>query len=202
MFAAIFDTCVLWPSLKRDFLLSMAVEGLYRPLWSEAILEELRRNEALKLYRRGGLDEAAAAARAESLVYKMRTSFDDALVTGWEGLEGTYGLPDPGDEHVVAAAVVGGAGVIVTDNVKDFPATHLPAHLHVLEAKDFAADTADVDPARAARAIHELSIRRSHPRKEPLLWLAILVERYGMVEVGDILEPVLKDMLGTTPDPR
>ena len=126
----------------------------------------------------------------------MRTYFDDALVTGWEGLEGTYGLPDPGDEHVVAAAVVGGAGVIATDNVKDFPATHLPPHLHVLDAKDFAADTADVDPARAARALHEFSIRRSHPRKEPLQWLAILVERNGMVDVGDILEPVLKTCCG------
>ena len=70
----------------------------------------------------------------------MRTYFDDALVTGWEGMEGTYGLPDPDDEHVVA-----------------FPATHLPPHLHVLDARDFAADTADVDPARAARAVHELS---------------------------------------------
>ena len=85
MLAAILDTCVLWPSRKRDFLLSMAAEGLYRPLWSEAILEELRRHEALKLHRRGGLDEAPTAARANSLVYKMRTSFDDALVTGWEG---------------------------------------------------------------------------------------------------------------------
>lgn len=190
MFAAILDTSVLWPSLQRDFLLSMAVDGLYRPLWSDAILEELRRHETKKIVSRGG-KPVEAAARADLLIEKMRLNFDDALVTGWEGLDGSYGLPDPDDEHVVAAAVVGGAGAIVTDNLKHFLGDHVPAHIEVLDAKAFATNTADVDPARAAATLHVLSARHRNPPRTPQALLTVLVDRYGMVDLREILEPVL-----------
>jgi hypothetical protein len=87
VFTALLDTNVLWPSLLRDFLLSLAVEGLYRPVWSEAILEELRDCEVTKLTRRG-VEPSEARARAVRLIEQMRTHFDDAVVTGWEGLDG------------------------------------------------------------------------------------------------------------------
>ena len=137
MFSALLDTSVLWPSLQRDFLLSLAIEGLYRPLWSTAILTELEYHEARKLVERG--EEAdAAAAQARHLVGQMSTAFDDALVENWEPLEGSFRLPDPDDEHVVAAALVGGAGVIVTANLKDFPAQRIPAPIKVVSPAQFA----------------------------------------------------------------
>ena len=131
MFAALLDTSVLWPSLQRDFLLSLAVEGLYRPLWSTAILDELRYHEAQKLIGRGH-DPALAAQRAQRLVDRMSTAFNDAVVVNWESLDGTFGLPDVDDEHVVAAALVGGADVIVTSNLKDFPPQQIPKPLTVI----------------------------------------------------------------------
>ena len=112
MFAALLDTCVLWPSLQRDILLSFAAEGMYRPLWSSAVLDELAYEERVKLVRQG-VPAQQAHRRSERLIAEMRRAFDDAEVEGWEGLEGVYNLPDPDDEHLVAAAVVGGAGVIV-----------------------------------------------------------------------------------------
>ncbi len=125
MFTALLDTCVLWPSLQRDVLLSLAAEGMYRPAWSSIILAELEYEQAAKLIRRG-VNPIDADHRAAHLIQQMRQAFNDAEITGWEGLDGIYGLPDPDDEHVVAAAVVAGAGAIITLNTKDFPATLLP----------------------------------------------------------------------------
>jgi hypothetical protein len=73
MFAALLDTSVLWPSLQRDFLLSLAVEGMYRPLWSSEILTELEFCETEKLIKRGEQPDAAAT-RARHLIDQMTTA--------------------------------------------------------------------------------------------------------------------------------
>lgn len=62
------------PACSATFLLSMAVEGLYRPLWSEAILEELHRHEQRKLVDRGR-GELGARGGADRLLITMRSSF-------------------------------------------------------------------------------------------------------------------------------
>lgn len=46
----------------------------------------------------------------------------DALVTGYEPLIGGLKLPDPDDRHVLAAAIRSRSDVIVTSNLRDFPA--------------------------------------------------------------------------------
>jgi len=165
VFTALLDTCVLWPSLQRDFLLSLAVEGLYRPIWSAAILDEC----------------------------EMRRAFDDAEVAGGEGLDGTYGLPDPDDEHVVAAAVVGGAGAIITLNLRDFPKTNIPAAIQVLSPRTFAANTVELRPTRALAAIHAIAARsgRSGQRLTVPGVLDLLADRYGMDQVAELIRPLL-----------
>lgn len=188
MFIATLDTSVLWPSLQRDFLLSLAVEGAYRPTWSSVILEELEFHEEAKLVKRG-IPAADAASRAETLIAAMRREFADAEVDGWEPLEGTFGLPDPDDEHVVAAAVIAGAGAIVTENLKDFPTDKIPPGIQVLTAKEFAKNTVALNPRYALAAVQEIA-NRSGRHGADLTIEAILVvlrDRYGLVEAVDMM---------------
>ncbi|NVI87174.1 PIN domain-containing protein [Actinomadura sp. BRA 177] len=193
MFTALLDTCVLWPSLQRDFLLSLAIEATYRPVWSSAILEELEEHEARKLINKGE-HVPQARARAHRLINQMRSAFDDAETQGWEGLEGAYGLPDPDDEHVVAAAVVAGAEVIVTHNMKDFPPDKLPLGLATILPAEFAANTVALHPLRALAAVEaivERSGRKAHKRTHELVFAA-LAERYGMIDAVEIMRQACK----------
>jgi predicted nucleic acid-binding protein len=187
VFAALLDTCVLWPSKQRDFLLSLAVQNLYRPLWSSAILDELYYCEFDKLTEKQGMAEAQAEAKAAKLIEQMRTHFDDAEVQNWQPYEGTFGLPDLDDEHVLAAAVAGHAGAIVTDNLKHFPEDKIPPGIQIVSPSEFAANTVDVSPAKALRAVTAITARFDKPPMSVDEFLSILRERYGMDEAVDLI---------------
>lgn len=119
----------------------------------------------------------------------MRTAFNDAEVHGWEGLEGTYGLPDRDDEHIVAAAAVAGAAAIITFNFRDFPPSSLPAGIRAIAAPDFAASMVSLDPVRAQAAVRAIAARsgRWGLRLAEDEILDILATRYSMTQAVDAL---------------
>lgn len=110
---ALLDACVLYPTVLREVLIGAARAGLYTPLWSARILEEWARATA-KLG-----PAAETVARAE--IIALRRDWPQAEVTVPEGAARRLWLPDPNDIHVLAAAIAGGADVIVTFNAADFP---------------------------------------------------------------------------------
>jgi predicted nucleic acid-binding protein len=187
VFAALLDTCVLWPSKQRDFLLSLAVQNLYRPLWSSEILAELYEHELAKLVKMG---VAAAESRTARLIEQMRTHFDDAEVGNWLPYDGTFGLPDPDDEHVLAAAVAGHAGAIVTSNVKDFPAAKIPPGIQVVDPAEFAANTVAVSPESALQAVVDLTSRFHTPPVSLDEFFEVLRDRYCMHEAVELMNEV------------
>jgi hypothetical protein len=90
-YAAVLDTCVLYPATLRDVLLSLADTGLYRPLWTGDILTELERNLLTRPADRpsdqsGLRDPATRQATVAYLLGEMTRAFEDALVTGYEPL--------------------------------------------------------------------------------------------------------------------
>jgi hypothetical protein len=58
----------------------------------------------------------------------MKAVLPDADVRGYQALVPGLTLPDPDDRHVLAAAITGGASLIVTWNIKDFPEANLKPH--------------------------------------------------------------------------
>ena len=107
----VLDTNCVLPLFLRDLLIELALNGAFTPIWSEEIFGELTRNSE-----RVGMP----TERAEQLVSVLRELFPDQVFDlGGKALEGSV-FPDPGDEHVVALALVGGAQLIVTFNLKDF----------------------------------------------------------------------------------
>jgi hypothetical protein len=105
-----------------------------------------------------------------------------------EALEGSYGFPDPDDEHVIAAAVVGGAGTIVTVD-KKFIDFDLPNGIEGQGPSEFAANTVRVNPTRARLAVQMIADRsgRTGPSQTPPLIVEQLEKRYLMIEAGDLL---------------
>ena len=115
MLTAFLDACVLYPADYRDLLLRLAMVGSFRPLWSPDVQQEWVRN---LLQKRSDLSEM----QLEYTRLQMNRAFPAACVRGYDSLiEKIVGLPDPDDRHVVAAAYIGGAEYIVTENVRDFP---------------------------------------------------------------------------------
>jgi hypothetical protein len=156
-FTAIYDANVLYPAPLRDFLMHLALSGVYRARWSAQIHEEWKRNLLLNRpeFTRDQLDRTSAL---------MDSAVPDALVTDYEPILEGLELPDVDDRHVLAAAIKCNASVIVTFNLKDFPKGALePFDIEPLHPDDFIADLWDLDQA----AVLEAAQRQRASLKNP-----------------------------------
>ncbi len=115
MIPIVVDTSVFVSALRSGGgasrqVLRKAIEGFYRPLFSNALWLEY---EAL-LARHAWTPETTAQERDEILA---------ALAASGEWVKIYYGwrpnLTDEGDNHLIELAVAGGAQAIVTHNVRD-----------------------------------------------------------------------------------
>jgi hypothetical protein len=157
-FTALYDANVLYSAPLRDLLMQLAMTGLFRAKWTEDIHEEWIRN---LLSKRPDL-KPEAIAHVRQL---MDANVLDALVIGYQALIPCIeGLPDSDDRHVLAAAIVGRAHVIVTYNLKDFPKPVLDTYgIEAQHPDEFVRHLIDLNESTVCAAVRKQRARLKKP---------------------------------------
>lgn len=115
---AVFDACILYPFHLRNIIVQAAVDRLVEGRWTETIHDEWIRNLAASA-------PAIPVERLQNTRRLMNEVLPTAMVKGYEEHIPIVNLPDPNDRHVVAAGITGGASIILTWNLRHFPAKEL-----------------------------------------------------------------------------
>ena len=179
-FTAFYDANVLYPAELRNLLMHLAMTGLFRAKWSNGVHEEwitaLLRNRP-----------DLSREKLERTRMLMDKHAEDALVTGYEGLIEGLHLPDPNDRHVLAAAIRGRADVIVTANVRDFPADTLtPFEIEAQHPDEFVLHLLGLAPGVVVEAAGRHRESLKNPAKTVAEYLLTL-ETQGLTQTVSVL---------------
>lgn len=177
---ALLDANVLYPAELRSFLLYLAVTGIYQPRWSQEIHEEWIEN---LLVSRPDLTPAKLKRTREL----MEKAAPDAMVRGYRNLIPKLALPDPDDRHVLAVAIHSKSRIIVTNNLRDFPAKIL-GHFKI-EAQspdDFILQLFDLSAEDVLKAAENHRLSLKNPPKTFPEYVQIL-ESQGLVRTANLL---------------
>ncbi|MBZ6391857.1 MAG: PIN domain-containing protein [Pantoea dispersa] len=156
-FPVVFDACVLYPSPLRDLLMHLGLTDLCQPKWSDDIQDEWTRN----LLANNPEYKEEKLARTVRL---MNTALPDANVTNYQPIIDGLNLPDPDDRHVLAVAIKSQSEIIVTANLKDFPAEILsPYGIEAMHPDEFIVDLLDLNASHVFKAVNRARTSMSKP---------------------------------------
>ncbi|OCQ97454.1 hypothetical protein BCD64_21680 [Nostoc sp. MBR 210] len=153
--SVVLDSCVIYPMPLCDTLLRAAEAEIYQIYFSQEILEGATRN----LVKNGRMTNAKAVRFQEQL----KSNFPEAIVEVPLHLVAAM-TNDPGDRHVVAAAIVAKAEIIVTSNLKDFPLEALaPWGIEAWHPDDFLVYLDEHFPGKMFQVIQQQSEDLENP---------------------------------------
>ncbi len=175
------DANILYPTVMRQVVLGAAEAGLFTPLWSARILEEWARAAAARL-------GPAGEAQARGEIALLCRDWPAAEVPADAALEARLRLPDPADVHVLAAAITGQAGILLTENARDFPRAALAAEgLERLSADEFLMRLHRAHPIAVAGAAE--NVRTEAERLSGEAWpIRKLMRKARLPRLGKTLE--------------
>ena len=166
----VYDANVLYSASLRDLFVELATTDIVEARWTEEIHEEWMRNV---LINRPDI-RFEQLSRTKRL---MNANVTDCLVQGYETIIQDLELPDPGDRHVLAAAIWSSSKFIITFNLRDFPEQALaPYGILAQHPDDFLLDLLDLDWETVCNAAEKQRIRLKNPPKTPDEYLETLVE--------------------------
>lgn len=153
---ALLDANVLYPVWLCDLFLRLAQSDMYRPLWTADILDEARRNVVSN-------NPGVEPERIEARFSAIRRHFPEAMVEGYEA-EIPAMTNDPKDRHVLAAAIVGKADLVVTNDIRHFPEHSRDEYgIGAATADAFALKLFDENPDTTLRALKSWSEALTNP---------------------------------------
>ncbi|MFB2892176.1 PIN domain-containing protein [Aerosakkonemataceae cyanobacterium BLCC-F50] len=153
--SVVLDSCVIFPMPLCDTLLRAAEAELYCVKFSQEILDGATRN----LVNKNRMTEQKAA-RFQQMI---KNTFPEAIVEVPEELVVAM-RNHPGDRHVLAAAIIAKAEIIVTDNLKHFPKEILdPYQIEAQHPDVFLSQLFDNDPESMVEVIRQQSDALKNP---------------------------------------
>jgi predicted nucleic acid-binding protein len=157
MLSAVIDACVLYSAPLRGLLLNLATVKSIRPFWTDKIHDEWIGHLLLN---RPDLSRE----NLEQTRRIMELHFPSGLVQGYEPLISTLQLPDPKDQHVLAAAIHINAKYIVTSDQSGFPKTILESYdIEALSPDEFISRLIKDNSRRVLQAVRNNRLKLTRP---------------------------------------
>lgn len=173
------DACVLANFGVCDLLLRLSERPrLIVPHWSAEVMAETRRTQVEKL--------GWSPDLADSFQAKAREAFPDAEVADYESL-----LPaltnDPKDRHVLAAAIRGNCPLILTFNLKHFPAEALkPWNICASHPQDYLLILYEMERQQVTAVLGEIAGKRKIEVQDVLIRLGKTLPAFAQRLLDDL----------------